>query len=81
MQVINRVVLLKVEQATCKKSQLTWAAWAWAVCMQADQFQLISYLIIAAGQPAALYHSWTSSWRVKQGNRIVSEDVQAILLN
>jgi hypothetical protein len=36
--------LLDVEQAACKKSQLSWA-----VCMQADQFQPIIYIIISEG--------------------------------
>jgi hypothetical protein len=46
--------------------------------MQADRFQPISYIIIAAGPPAELYHSWSSSWRVKVGNRIAG-DVYAIM--
>jgi hypothetical protein len=58
---VCRVILLEVEQAACKKSRLSWA-----VCMQKDRFQPISYKIIAAGPPAALYHRWSSSWRVKQ---------------
>jgi hypothetical protein len=73
LDAVCRVVLLEVEQVACKKSQLSWA-----VCMQADQFQPIRYIIVAAGPPAALYHIWSSSWRVKQGNRIASEDVHTI---
>jgi hypothetical protein len=53
---VHRVVLLEVEQAA-KKSRLSWA-----VCMQVDQFQPISYTIIIAGPLAALYHSWSSSY-------------------
>jgi hypothetical protein len=45
---VCRVVLLEIEQADCKKSRLSSA-----VCIQADQFQPISYIIIAAGPPAA----------------------------
>jgi hypothetical protein len=41
-----RVVLPEVEQAACKKSRLSWA-----VCMQADQFQPIIYIIISEGPP------------------------------
>ncbi len=33
----------------------------------------------SCGPPAALYHSWSSSWRVKRGNRLASEDVHEIL--
>ncbi len=73
--VVSRAVLLEVEQAACKKSQLSWA-----VCMQEDHFQPISYIIIAAGLPAVLYHSWSSSWRVKQENRIARKEVHTILL-
>jgi hypothetical protein len=96
LDAVCRVVLLRVEQAACKKSQLCWLVCVQAdqfqpksyiiidagpsVCMQADQFQPISYIIIAAGPPAMLYHSWSSSWRVKQENRIASEDVHIILL-
>jgi hypothetical protein len=47
LDALCRVVLLEVEQATCKKSRLSWA-----VCMQVDQFLPISYIIIAAGPPA-----------------------------
>jgi hypothetical protein len=74
LDVVCRVVLLEVVQAACKKSLLSWA-----VCMQVDQFKPLSYKIIAAEPPAAFYHSWSSSWRVKRGNRIASEDVHAIL--
>jgi hypothetical protein len=46
--------------------------------MQADQFQanfkLIRFKIMADGPPAALYHSRSSSWRVKYGNRIEGEE-------
>ncbi len=73
-QAVRRVVLLEVEWAACKKSRLSWT-----VCMQADRFLPISCIIIAAGPPAALYHSWSSSGRLKRGNRIASEDVHAIL--
>ncbi len=76
LHAVCRVVLLKVEQTSCKISRLSWA-----VCMQADQFQPISYINIGAGPPAALYDSWSSSWRVKQGNGIASEDVNAIFLH
>ncbi len=69
---VSRVVLLKVEQAACKKSRQLGST-------QAAQFQPISYIIIAAGPSAELYHSWSYSWRVKQGNWIASEDVHAIL--
>jgi hypothetical protein len=75
LDAVSRVVLLEVVQAAYKKSRLSWA-----VCMQTDQFQPISYIIIAAGPPAALYHSWSSSLRVKRGNRIANEDVYAILV-
>ncbi len=71
---VCRVVLLKVEQAACKKLRQVGST-------QAAQSQPISYIIIAAGPSAELYHSWSYSWRVKhwQGNRIASEDVHAIL--
>jgi hypothetical protein len=36
LDAVSRVVLVKVEQAACEKSQVRWA-----VCMQADQFQPI----------------------------------------
>jgi hypothetical protein len=54
LDAVCRAILLEVEQAACRKSLLSWA-----VCMQADQFQPISYLSITAGPPAALYHSWS----------------------
>jgi hypothetical protein len=59
LDALFRIVNFEVEQAVCKKSLLSWA-----VCMQVDQFQPISYIIIAAGRPAELYHSWSSSWKV-----------------
>jgi hypothetical protein len=52
LDAVCRLVLLEVEQAACKRSRLSWA-----VCMHAGQFQPISYIITAAGPPAALYHS------------------------
>jgi hypothetical protein len=61
LDAVCRVVLREVEQAACKKSRHSWA-----VCMHADKFQPISYIIIAARPPAALYHSWSSSSRVKR---------------
>ncbi len=49
LDAVCRVVLLEVEQAACKKSRLSWA-----VCMQADQFLPISYIIISEGPPTEL---------------------------
>ncbi len=55
LDAVCRVVLLEVEQAACKKSRLS--SVSRALCMQADQFNPISYIITAAGPPAELYHS------------------------